>query len=250
MAEQGLTERGVVLVTGAAGGLGQAIAASAVAAGYTVALADRVAEALHATADRLGATAYPCDLLDTEALTALVGRVEGKCGPLMGLVNNAGLVKTQPFTAATAREWDAVFGVNARAPFLLMQAAGERMAARGQGAIVNIASVAGRSARPEQTLYGASKAALLHLTKSAAAFFGPRGVRVNAVCPGVVDTAMTREVWRDRKPEDVARILRDIPLGRIATPDEVARVAVWLLGDGAGYVNGQALNVCGGLEMD
>jgi NAD(P)-dependent dehydrogenase (short-subunit alcohol dehydrogenase family) len=176
--------------------------------------------------------------------------VEAECGPLGGLVNCAGVVKTVPFLEETAQGWDSILGVNARAPFLLMQAAGARMAARGRGAIVNIASVAGRSGRPEQTSYGASKAALLHLTKSAALALGPRGVRVNAVCPGVVRTPMTEQIWRERRPEDVARILGSIPLGRTAAPDEIAAAVAWLLSGESSYVNGQALNVCGGLEMD
>jgi len=133
---------------------------------------------------------------------------------------------------------------------VLMQAVGRRMIGRGGGAIVNMASVAGRSGRPQQAVYGASKAAVLHLTKSVAMALGPQGVRVNAVCPGVIATEMTEQIWRDRRPEDVQQILRSIPLRRVASPEEVSAVVVWLLGDEASYINGQAINVCGGLEMD
>lgn len=242
---------GTVLVTGAAQGMGLAIARQLASAGYHVALVDRQAARLHEAAKELeNATAFVEDLLDVSALAPLVEQVEIACGPLVGLVNNAGIVKTQPLTDANIEDWETIFGVNARAPFVLMQAAGSRMMARGAGAIVNIASVAGRSARPQQTLYGASKAALLHLTKSAAAAFGPSGVRVNAVCPGVVRTEMTERVWRDRQPEDVQRILQGIPLSRVGEPDEVAALVTWLLGPDASYINGQAINVCGGLEMD
>jgi NAD(P)-dependent dehydrogenase (short-subunit alcohol dehydrogenase family) len=244
--------RGTVLVTGAAQGMGLAIARRAVAAGYHAAMVDRQAAVLETAARQLGddATPFVLDLLDLNALASLSERVEGACGPLVGLVNNAGIVKTQDFTQVTPTDWETIFGVNARAPFLLMQTVGARMVERGAGAIVNIASVAGRSARAQQTVYGASKAALLHLTKSAAAAYGPHGVRVNAVCPGVILTEMTERIWADRRPEDVQQILRSIPLKRPGEPDEVAATVLWLLGPDASYVNGQAVNVCGGLEMD
>jgi NAD(P)-dependent dehydrogenase (short-subunit alcohol dehydrogenase family) len=246
-----MAANGTVLVTGAAQGMGLAITRQLAAAGYHVAAIDRQeAQLREATKHLEGVTPFVLDLLDAAALAPLVEQVESACGPLAGLVNNAGIVKTQPIADVVLADWETIFGVNARAPFLLMQAAGARMAARGSGAIVNIASVAGRSARPEQSMYGASKAALLHLTKSAAAAFGPSGVRVNAVCPGVVRTEMTERIWRDRRPEDVERILHSIPLKRVCEPDEVATVVAWLLGPAASYVNGQAINVCGGLEMD
>ncbi len=246
-----MAEKGAVLITGAAQGMGLATSRLAAAEGYRVALVDRQAEKVREAAAAIpGAAAYVVDLLDAESLAPLVARVEDECGPLVGLVNNAGIVRTQPLLDVTLADWELIFGINARATFLLLQAVGRRMIARGRGAIVNVASVAGRSGRPQQTVYGASKAAVLHLTKSAALAFGPEGVRVNAVCPGVVRTEMTEQVWRERRPEDVQQILRSIPLGRVATPEEVATVIVWLLGDGAGYINGQAINVCGGLEMD
>jgi NAD(P)-dependent dehydrogenase (short-subunit alcohol dehydrogenase family) len=246
-----MAEQGTVLVTGAAQGMGLATSRMAAVAGYRVAMVDRQAERLRMAAATIqDAHPYVADLLDAGALPLLVARIEDECGPLRGLVNNAGIVKTQPLLDVALEDWEAIFGVNARAAFLLMQAAGRRMVARRAGAIVNVASVAGRSARPQQTVYGASKAALLHLTRSAAADFGPHGVRVNAVCPGVIRTEMTEQVWRDRRPEDVAQILRSIPLGHPGAPEEVASVVVWLLGDGASYVNGQAINICGGLEMD
>jgi NAD(P)-dependent dehydrogenase (short-subunit alcohol dehydrogenase family) len=244
-------DKGTLLVTGAAQGMGLSTSRLAAAAGFRVAMVDRQEERLRAAATGVeGAAPYVADLQDAAGLERLVKRIEADLGPLTGLVNNAGIVKTQPFLAATTEDWDSIFSVNARAAFILMQAAGKGMIARGKGAIVNVASVAGRSGRPEQTLYGASKAALLHLTKSAAMAFGPHGVRVNAVCPGVIRTEMTERIWQERNPEDVARVLRGIPLGRTADPEEVSALIVWLLGDEASYITGQAINVCGGLEMD
>lgn len=246
-----MADNGTLLVTGAAQGMGLSTSRLATAAGYRVAMVDRQREKVRAVAATIeGAMAYVADLADAAALAPLVSRVEDECGPLAGLVNNAGIVKTQDFFDVTLEDWETIFAVNARATFLLMQAAGKRMAARGHGAIVNVASVAGRSGRPQQTMYGASKAAVLHLTKSAALALGPHGVRVNAVCPGVIRTEMTEQIWRERRPEDVQRILRGIPLGSPGDPEDVSSVVVWLLGDGARYVHGQAINVCGGLEME
>ena len=246
-----MADKGMALVTGAAQELGLATARRLAADGYRVVMVDRQGNRLQAAAAEIaGAKPYVLDLLAAGEIGPLVARVEDECGPLVALVNNAGIVKTQEFLDATLQDWEMIMGVNARAPFVLMQQVGGRMVTRGRGAIVNICSVAARSARPVQTIYGASKAALLHLTKSAAAAFGPHGVRVNAICPGVMRTEMTEQIWRERRPEDVQQILHSITLGRTADPSEMAAAVAWLLSDEAGYVNGQALNVCGGLEMD
>jgi NAD(P)-dependent dehydrogenase (short-subunit alcohol dehydrogenase family) len=246
-----MADKGTALVTGAAQGLGLATARRLAADGYRVVMADRQGDRLQAAAAEIAdAKPYVLDLLAVDEIGPLVSRVEDECGPLVALVNNAGIVKTHDFLDATLQDWEMIMGVNARAPFVFMQQVGGRMVIRGHGAIVNICSVAARSARPVQAIYGASKAALLHLTKSAAAAFGPHGVRVNAICPGVMRTEMTEQIWRDRRPEDVQQILRTITLGRTADPSEMAAAVAWLLSDEAGYVNGQALNVCGGMEMD
>lgn len=246
-----MTSKGTALVTGAAQGLGLATARRLAGDGYRVAMVDRQAGRLgDAAAEVTGARPYVVDLLAVEEIGRFVARVEDECGPLTALVNNAGIVTTQDLLDATIQDWETIMGVNARAPFVLMQEAGGRMVGRKRGAIVNVCSVSARSARPVQAIYAASKAALLHLTKSAAAAFGPHGVRVNAICPGVMRTEMTEQVWRDRRPEDVQQILRGITLQRTADPAEMAAAIAWLLGDEAGYVNGQALNVCGGMEMD
>lgn len=196
------------------------------------------------------AEAFLADLAVVAQIGPMVERVEAEMGPIQVLVNNAAIVKTQALLKVMEADWDHIMAVNAKGLFFCLQAVATRMVERNSGAIVNIASVAARSARPKQTVYGASKAAVLHLTKSAAAALGPHGIRVNAVCPGVIETPMWQQVKHDRTPEEVQTILASIPAGRTASPDEVAEVVAFLASERASYINGQALNVCGGLEMD
>jgi NAD(P)-dependent dehydrogenase (short-subunit alcohol dehydrogenase family) len=148
--------------------------------------------------------------------------------------------------------------VNARGTFFLLQAAARHFLSRQtRGVIVNIASVAGRSGRPLQSPYAASKAAVISITRSAALALASHGIRVNAVCPGVIDTEMTRQLHREKSAisgltpeESLAEMVRSIPLGGVGTALDVANMVLFLASDHAAYVTGQALNVCGGLEMD
>ena len=223
--------------------------------GFAIAVVDIAEEAARRTSGEIleaGAVAgvFAADLGRTSEIEPLVERIESELGPIEVLVNNAAVVKTQALLDVTGQDWDLIMGVNAKGLFFLLQAVGRRMAARGRGSIVNIASVAARSARPKQTVYGASKAAVLHLTKSAAAALGPSGVRVNAVCPGVIETPMWQQVKQERTPDEVRGILASIPLGRTAGPEEVAEVVAFLASGRSSYINGQGINVCGGLEMD
>jgi NAD(P)-dependent dehydrogenase (short-subunit alcohol dehydrogenase family) len=246
---------GAAIVTGAAQGMGRSFALRLARDGYAIAAVDVQAEKARETvacilAQQGRAHAYIADLSDVPAIEPLVVEIERDLGMIEILVNNAGIVKTQPLLNVTKEDWDQIMGINARGLFFLLQAVGRRMVARHRGSIINIGSVAARSARPKQTVYGASKAAVLHLTKSAAAVFGPAGVRVNAVCPGVIDTPMTQAVQAARTREEVGHILESIPLQRMADADEVAEVVAFLASDRSSYVNGQAINVCGGIEMD
>jgi NAD(P)-dependent dehydrogenase (short-subunit alcohol dehydrogenase family) len=223
--------------------------------GFAIAVVDIAGEAARRTSAEIietGAIAgvFVADLGRTSEIEPLVEQIENELGPIEVLVNNAAVVKTQALLDVTGQDWDLIMGVNAKGLFFLLQAVGRRMAARGRGSIVNIASVAARSARPKQTVYGASKAAAMHLTKSAAAALGPSGVRVNAVCPGVIETPMWQQVKQERTPDEVRGILASIPLGRTAGPEEVAEVVAFLASDRSSYINGQGINVCGGLEMD
>jgi len=246
---------GAAIVTGAGQGLGRSFALRLARDGYAIAAVDVQDEKVRETvalvmAEHGTARAYIADLSDVSAIEPLVEKIERDLGVIEILVNNAGTIKTQLLLDVTEQDWDQIMGVNARGLFFLLQAAGRRMVARRGGSIINIGSVAGRSARPKQTVYGASKAAVLHLTKSAATAFGPAGVRVNAVCPGVIDTPMTKTVQAARTPDEIRHILESIPLQRMADADEVAEVVAFLASERSSYINGQAINVCGGIEMD
>jgi NAD(P)-dependent dehydrogenase (short-subunit alcohol dehydrogenase family) len=246
---------GVAIVTGAGQGMGRSFALRLARDGYAIAAVDIQAEKLRETVacvlERQGnARAYVADLSDVPRIESLVAEIDRDLGAIEILVNNAGRIKTQALLDVTEQDWDQIMGVNARGLFFLLQAAGRRMVARRHGSIINVGSVAARSARPKQTVYGASKAAVLHLTKSAAVAFGPAGVRVNAICPGVIDTPMTKAVQAARTPEEVRHILESIPLQRMAEVGEVAEVVSFLASERSSYINGQAINVCGGIEMD
>jgi NAD(P)-dependent dehydrogenase (short-subunit alcohol dehydrogenase family) len=246
---------GTAIVTGAGQGMGRSFALRLARDGYAVAAVDIQAEKLRETVTcvvaRYGmARAYVADLSDVPTIESLVAEIDRDLGPIEILVNNAGRIKTQALLDVSEQDWDQIMGINARGLFFLLQAAGRRMVERRHGSIINIGSVAARSARPKQTVYGASKAAVLNLTKSAAAAFGPAGVRVNAICPGVIDTPMTKAVQEARTPEEVHHILESIPLQRMADAGEVAEVVAFLASERSSYINGQAINVCGGIEMD
>ncbi|MFI1166303.1 SDR family NAD(P)-dependent oxidoreductase [Streptomyces sp. NPDC020801] len=247
-----------ILVTGAAGALGGAIAATLVQSGANVVLTDRPGSGVEDVAAALApddrtVVGLAFDLVAQAA--SLPGAATAALGGLDGLVNAAGVMHTTPFTDVNPEEWQQTLAVNLTATFQTVQAAAAAMT-KG-GSVVNIASVAARSARPNAAHYAASKSAVLSLTKSAAAALAPR-IRVNAVCPGLFKTPMWDKILADRDavfgPGAGARYFEEIrqatPLGRDGLPAELANVVAFLLSDLAGYVTGQALNVCGGLEMD
>lgn len=255
MAEVGSNRGRTAGVTGAARGMGRVFAQRLAKDGFVVAALDIRQQEVEETCALIAAEGglaryYLVDLACVAEIQPLFDRIEKELGPIQVLVNNAAVVRTQPLLEVTERDWDMIMGVNAKALFFCLQAVGKRMIERRRGSIINVASVAGRSARPKQTVYGASKAAVLHLTKSGAAAFGPFGVRVNAICPGVIETTMWHQVKSERTPEEVETILRSIPLQRTAEPSEVAEVVAFLASDRSSYITGQAINVCGGLEMD
>ncbi|WNV82522.1 SDR family oxidoreductase [Umezawaea sp. Da 62-37] len=235
------------LVTGATSGIGRAVAvllaergAHVVVAGRDVGRGDAVVAAIRAAGGKADFAAS--DLGDADAVRALARRaVDLGGGHVDVLVNNAGVFPAGPTAATTADEIDSVFAVNVRAPFILTAELAPAMAARGHGAVVNVLTMVARFGVAGMALYGSSKAALLLLTKSWAAEFGPGGVRVNAVSPGPTRTEGTA-VFGDR----LDQLASLAPAGRPAAPEEIAAAIAYLAGDGASFVQGAVLDVDGG----
>ena len=242
------------LVTGASRGIGRAVAERLARDGADIAITvhrepgEATLEAVRAAGVR--ALALAADLADADAPGGAVAAAHAAFGRLDILVNNAGGTRIAPLLETSAAEWDRVFALNVRGPFLALQAAARLMVARGRGAIVNVASVAAHGPRPTVPAYAAAKAALISVTRSAAAALAPHGVRVNAISPGLIDTRIW-EVFRGEPAghEMFEERLAGIAMRRAGTPEEVADAVAYLVSDEARYVTGQDWNVCGGLEM-
>jgi NAD(P)-dependent dehydrogenase (short-subunit alcohol dehydrogenase family) len=239
----------VAVVTGAARGIGLAVAARFLEDGHRVALLDIDAATLAATAATLeprdSVLAIECDVADPGQVAAAIDRIAARFGRIDALVNNAGVAVFKPLLETTYDEWSRVLAVNLTGPFLCTQACAPVMLASGGGAVVNIGSISGLRASTLRVAYGTSKAALMHLTKQQAAELGERGIRVNAVAPGPVDTAMAKAV---HTPDIRAGYHDAIPLNRYGTEAEIAAAVVFLCSDAASYVNGQTLAVDGGFD--
>jgi 3-oxoacyl-[acyl-carrier protein] reductase len=242
----------VVLVTGSSRGIGAEVAVKAAAEGARVAVHyHRSPEGAQRTVERareLGAEAeaFGADLADGVAAERLVADVIDGFGRLDGLVNNAGRTQVGPFLEIEPEEWEAVLRTDLTAAFHTSRAALPSMVERGDGAIVNVASRLGQMGITETAAYSAAKAGLIGLTRSLAREFGPKGIRVNAVAPGVTITEMTTDLVDSEAGR--AR-LRDMPLGRFGRADEVAEAVVFLLSDRASLFLGQTLNPNGGGYM-
>ena len=242
----------MVLVTGASRGIGAEIAVAAAAEGATVAIHHRASEqAARETFARVRDTGavgetFAADVADGVQAEGLVAAVIDRFGRLDGLVNNAGRTQVGPFLAIDPGEWDAVLRTDLTAAFHTCRAALPSMLERGSGAIVNIASRLGQVGVAETAAYSAAKAGLIGLTRSLAREVAPRGVRVNAVAPGMTETGMTTDL---AVSEEGRRRLREMPLGRLGRADEVAAAVIFLLTDASALFVGQTLNPNGGGYM-
>jgi NAD(P)-dependent dehydrogenase (short-subunit alcohol dehydrogenase family) len=237
------------LVTGGGRGIGRAAARRFLTEGWRVALLDIDAGLLDAAMADLAAPAATlalhCDVADAPGVAQAVARAARHFGRLDALVNNAGIAIFKPMLETTLEDWSRVMAVNLTGPFLCTQAAAPVMAQTGGGAVVNITSISGLRASTLRTAYGTSKAALAHLTKQQAVELAALGIRVNAVAPGPVDTAMAKAV---HTPE-IRRDYHDaIPLDRYGLESELAEAIVFLCTDRASYINGQVIAVDGGFE--
>ncbi len=237
------------LVTGAARGIGLAVARRFLAEGWNVALLDINAPQLRETMEALAAPSKTleliCDVSDAPSIAAAVQKAAAHFGRLDALVNNAGIAIFKPILETTPEDWARTLAVNLTGPFLSAQAAAPIMAEAGGGAMVNITSISGLRASTLRVAYGTSKAALAHLTKQQAVEFANLGIRVNAVAPGPVDTAMAKAV---HTPEIRADYHDHLPLNRYGLEAELAEAVFFLCSDRASYLTGQVIAVDGGFD--
>jgi NAD(P)-dependent dehydrogenase (short-subunit alcohol dehydrogenase family) len=251
-------------ISGGGGGIAAGIAHRLCSEGAYVALGDLVLASAEKLAQELkaeggNASAHLLDVTSAESVVKALDAAEKSSGRAVdGAITCAGIVKIYPFLDLPQAVWERTLTVNLTGTFLVIQEVARRLVKAGtKGRLVSIASVAGRSGRPNTVDYAASKAGVISVVRSAALAFAPYGINVNAVCPGVVDTEMTQAIHRERskltgitKEESLNNIIKTSPLGRIQTPSDVADVVTFLLSDEGGYITGQSINACGGMEMD
>ena len=235
------------LVTGASGGIGADIARVLHSAGATVGLSGTRVEPLEALAAELGSRAHvlPCNLSNPEEVEGLVKRATEAMGSVDILVNNAGITRDGLAMRMSDDDWQSVIDVNLTAAFRLCRAAIRGMMKARWGRIVNISSVVGRAGNAGQANYAASKGGLVALSKSLAEEVASRGITVNCVAPGFIETAMTDKLNETQR----ATILASVPAGRMGTPQEIAAAVLYLASPEAAYVTGATLHVNGGMDM-
>lgn len=240
-----------VLITGGATGIGSATGRLFAEEGYQVAInyyqSQDAALALEQELTQAGypVRAFQCDIREEAQVSAMFDRVCNMFSAPDVVVNNSGMAMQKMLCDTTASQWDAVFALNARGSFLVCREAVKRMVSRHMGSIVNISSMWGQVGASCEVAYSASKAAVIGLTKALAKEVGSAGIRVNCICPGMIDTAMNREISTKIKEE----ICLDTPLAQIGTPDQVARAIYFLASQNASFITGQVLGVNGGLVI-
>jgi meso-butanediol dehydrogenase/(S,S)-butanediol dehydrogenase/diacetyl reductase len=254
----------VVLITGAAGGIGAASARRMVREGAKVVLADVDGARVEKLASELGQAAIRADVTREEDITRMVEEPYRRFGRLDVLFNNAGVIRVEPLLDVTRNEWDRVMDVNLRAVFFVLQAVARRMQDQAliagselRGKLIQTASIASyRGGNHLMTPYSATKAGVVSLTRSAAQALAPLRISSNCVCPGAVETAMWEQIDREwgaleglGEGEAWKRRIRGIPLGRPERAEDVAGVVAFLAGPDSDYMTGQALNVDGGIVM-
>lgn len=235
------------LVTGASGGIGAEIARQLHAAGASVGLSGTRVDPLEALAAELGDRAHvlPCNLSDMAAVDALPKQAAEAMGSVDVLVNNAGITRDNLFMRMSDDEWQSVLNVNLTATFKLCKGVMRGMMKARWGRIVNISSIVGATGNPGQANYAASKAGMIGMSKSLAYEVASRGITVNAVAPGFIETAMTDKLTDDQK----SGIMGQIPAGRMGTPAEISSAVLYLASPEAAYVTGTTLHVNGGMAM-
>ena len=240
----------VAIVTGGARGIGFAIATRLADEGGSVVISDLNQEAVDDAARKLtekglSAIAVRADVASSDDVKAMVAATLTQWGRVDILVNNAGITRDGLLLRMKDEDWDAVISVNLKGSYHCIKAVLPLMSKQRSGRIVSISSIAGVMGNAGQANYSASKAALIGLTKTVAREYASRGITVNAVAPGFIDTAMTAPL----SPAVREGLLKEIPLARLGSPEDIAHAVLFLSGDGAGYITGQVIHVNGGMFM-
>jgi NAD(P)-dependent dehydrogenase (short-subunit alcohol dehydrogenase family) len=248
-------ENKVALITGAGSGLGLATAKAFAKSGASVVLADWHENAVRSAAEELSAKghkalAVQCDVSDDAQVDALIQKTLGKFGRLDAAYNNAGVQNLLAETADTTREdYDRVMGINLRGVWSSMKFELQVMRKQGSGAIVNCSSLGGLVGGAERGIYHAAKHGVLGFTKSAALEYAARGIRINAICPGLIQTPMSDQMVAAGQGEALKALEKMIPMARVGRPEEIASAVLWLCSEAASYVTGQSISVDGGFTM-
>lgn len=247
-------ENKVALVTGGASGIGLVTARMFAEAGAAVALAGRHEDAVRAAAEQLTAQGHKaigirCDVADEAQVAAMVEQTLSNFGRLDAAFNNAGVQSPIAETAdASGEEFDRVNAINLRGIWSCMKYELRHMREQGSGAIANTSSLGGIVGIAGRAAYHASKHGVLGLTKSAALEYAARGIRINAICPGIIDTPMVADM-KTREADAMKELMKEVPIARLGRPEEIASAVLWLCSPGAGYVIGHALVVDGGYTI-